>query len=151
MTIKCHYYNVGYCKNKEECTLLHPTLDCEEECFSSKCLKRHRRKCANGNNDCYYYSMNKCEFKHDTNEAITTNIIQINYSEVNKVLQSRINELENIEHEDNNVMIELNNRIDELNNIINVKDASIIKMSESYKDCIDKINNLEKMINNQSQ
>ena len=41
----CSYFNVGYCKEKNECSKIHPIDDCEEKGKENTCFKRHRRLC----------------------------------------------------------------------------------------------------------
>ena len=58
-TIKCRYFNRGYCKNKSNCKYVHPTNDCEDDCSNSNCPHRHIIQCINSD-DCYYNSINSC-------------------------------------------------------------------------------------------
>lgn len=83
--VKCPHFNVGYCKYKDECTLDHPTSECNNECNDRKCSKRHRRKCMNGD-ECTYYPDNKCEFRHDSTDQTRK---ETNHSEI-KELNERI-------------------------------------------------------------
>ena len=60
-TIKCRYFNRGFCSQRSNCKYLHPTIDCE--CSISLCPHRHQHTCKN-QGDCYYNSLGLCEFKH---------------------------------------------------------------------------------------
>ena len=59
---KCYYYDKGYCKNRNNCKLLHPTEDCKTKCSVKECKLRHRRDCKDGNN-CLFKNK-KCEYVH---------------------------------------------------------------------------------------
>ena len=61
--IRCYHYNLGYCKNKNNCIYLHSDEECVNNCIDDNCLKRHRKLCKDGEN-CFYYNNNKCEFNH---------------------------------------------------------------------------------------
>ena len=60
----CSHYNVGYCKQKNECSKFHPSEDCENKCKEKTCLKRHRRICRD-TESCIYHKSNTCEFIHE--------------------------------------------------------------------------------------
>ena len=59
----CSYFNVGYCKEKNKCSKIHPIDDCEGKCKEKTCLKRHRRLCSDGGS--FFYQSNSCEFIHE--------------------------------------------------------------------------------------
>ena len=63
--IRCYHYNMGYCKNKNNCIYLHNNEVCENNCIDDNCLKRHRQFFKDGQN-CYYFSNNTCKFNHNT-------------------------------------------------------------------------------------
>ena len=63
----CSYFNVGYCKLKDNCTKFHPSDDCEKMCKDKACLKRHRRACKD-KDECVFHRSKSCEFKHDTQQ-----------------------------------------------------------------------------------
>ena len=123
---KCRYFNVGFCKKKTNCKYLHPTLDCENNCSKSECTSRHRIYCKNGQ-DCHYYSLDLCEFKHDNGEIVA----KITTKEENKNLHKIIKQKET----DFNVIVEkLNNalkQIEELEkleqNKLNIKQSKEIE------------------------
>ena len=60
----CSYFNVGYCKEKKECSKMHPNDDCEEKCKEKTCLKIHRRLCRD-KESCIFYKSKSCEFIHE--------------------------------------------------------------------------------------
>ena len=60
----CSYITVWYCKEKNECSKIHPVDDCEEKCKEKTCLKRHRRLCRDRER-CIFYKSNSCEFVHE--------------------------------------------------------------------------------------
>ena len=65
-TIKCPYYDRGYCKYGEECFKIHPDKVCEKpNCFSDKCDKRHPNPCKFGQS-CTYNKNNICLYSHVT-------------------------------------------------------------------------------------
>ena len=119
--IKCCYYNVGYCKNKSECKYFHPEVDCDINCSSTKCNKRHRKQCIYGNK-CHYLSLENCEFKH-THEVIT----KINYKNENKKLESKINELNQIINNKETKIKEMEERIQTLVKHPNLPPLKIIQ------------------------
>ena len=49
-TIKCRYFNVGYCRLKDECPYNHPEIECDEHCTDKTCNNRHKKECINGSN-----------------------------------------------------------------------------------------------------
>jgi len=87
---------------------LHSELDCETNCSSSKCLKRHRKDCLNGN-ECYYFSIDKCEYKHNHNIIKKTN-----QKQDNKILNYQINELNDIINAQKNEIEEIHKKMNEL-------------------------------------
>ena len=126
-SIKCRYYNQGYCKKKNNCKYLHQNIDCEEDCSSATCTNRHRIQCKNGDN-CYYYSKNICEFLHDN--MIQT--IKVGIKAENRNFRTKIDELETIiEIKDN----ELRQMQIKLNQILEIN-----------KNAIERIENLEKRV-----
>ena len=67
MNEKCQYFDQGYCKEKNNCIKLHPSVDCIGQCKDIKvCSKRHRQICKNGDT-CMFNESQSCEFKHDGN------------------------------------------------------------------------------------
>ena len=78
MSIKCGYYDKGYCKSKTNCAQRHPPLDCDGQCKDKiTCSKRHRVQCKNGTS-CIYFQSNSCEFLHTVGgqEQISQNTIE---------------------------------------------------------------------------
>ena len=109
--IKCRYFNHGYCKKKIDCEYFHPVNDCDNECSNSTCPKRHRLNCCEGN-ECYYNSINKCEFKHDETS------IQIKkkseYIKENMNLVDEIAELKNNIDKKDDAIFQLNLKLSEI-------------------------------------
>ena len=65
MINKCPYYDNGYCKNKNTCSMGHPSQDCDGQCQDRiSCPMRHRKNCRNGDS-CIYLASNSCEFIHE--------------------------------------------------------------------------------------
>ena len=61
---KCHYYDKGYCKNKDQCKFYHATTDCKNQCIKkSICPNRHKKECKYGDK-CYHNQDKSCEFLH---------------------------------------------------------------------------------------
>ena len=63
-SIKCPYYDRGYCKHGDECFNRHPAKVCEDEdCFGENCEKRHPNPCKFGIR-CAYNRKNVCSYLH---------------------------------------------------------------------------------------
>ena len=59
---KCEYFDKGYYKNKNNCLLKHPLVECDSQCDDKrKCQKRHRSACKNSEK-CQFLSSESCEF-----------------------------------------------------------------------------------------
>jgi hypothetical protein len=125
---KCRYYNQGYCKKKSECTYIHPSEDCEDDCSDSKCPFRHRKLCINGEN-CYYNRQDVCEYRHD-------NVIQIikrKIKDENRHFRSKVEELTKIISNKENKMLEIKSNYNQL--------------FDQNKIAFEKIEKLEKRLN----
>ena len=85
----CSYYNVGYCKEKNQCSKIHPMDDCEEKCKEKTCLKRHRRSCRD-RDSCIFYKSGSCEFLHENITEERQTQIDLLLKE-NKELKEEIN------------------------------------------------------------
>ena len=73
---KCDYFDKGYCKQKTECTKLHPSLDCDRKCENKNtCPLRHRVVCKNGE-ACIFLASQSCSFLHPQLLNIDTNEIR---------------------------------------------------------------------------
>ena len=67
MSIKCRYFNSGYCKYRQKCKFSHPNNICAEiNCEKENCPKRHPKACKyqKGANGCW--RGNSCDYAHDT-------------------------------------------------------------------------------------
>ena len=64
---RCKFWNVGYCKHKNECQFLHPEIICSEgNCLDKACKKRHPKLCKNwAKGSCKFQDL--CQFTHDKN------------------------------------------------------------------------------------
>ena len=68
---KCQYFDKGYCKSRDKCSLKHPLVECEGSCEDRRiCPKRHRVFCKNGN-ECVFDLTNSCEFLHKADNKST--------------------------------------------------------------------------------
>ena len=167
-TIKCRYYNVGFCKHRNECLYLHPEMDCEEQCVANKCMKRYRKKCINGQ-DCFYNSEQKCEFYHETNNQQKGNK-KISTKQENINLCEQIKELSIINENKNKIIksfeaetLKTSQIIDELKKTI-ARDNKELKeehkiykqqydekysnLLETHNKCVERIEKLENNTNN---
>ena len=63
ITIKCRYFNRGFCGKRDQCEYTHLNEDCKDDCMDSQCPYRHRVTCQSGI-DCYYNKRGICKFKH---------------------------------------------------------------------------------------
>ena len=115
----CSYYNVGYCKEKNECSKIHPIDDCEEKCKDKTCLKRHRILCRD-KESCIYYKSSACEFIHENVTEERQTQIDLLMKE-NKELKEEINkkniQLENFSKDIVNIL----KRVDALENKKNLQ------------------------------
>ena len=125
---KCRYFNQGYCKKKSNCKYNHPTIDCEEDCSSSKCPHRHRIQCKDGEN-CFYNSSDKCEFLHDN----VIKLVKGKIKEDNRNLRAKIEELTLIINSKDNDLMEIQRNFNQ--------------MLESNKVALERIANLENLAN----
>ena len=135
-TIKCRYFNVGYCKLKNECPYNHPEIECDHDCTDKTCNNRHKKECINGSN-CYYNDNNKCEYLHN-NKCEEPK--KVNIKKENKILQEKIEEL--------NVMFrkeidELNLQLKKKEQIINDFNEKYNNLSEIHNKCVKRIEQLE--------
>ena len=67
MSIKCRYFNSGYCKYRQKRKFSHPNNICKEiNCEKENCPKRHPKACKyqKGANGCW--RGNSCDYAHDT-------------------------------------------------------------------------------------
>ena len=65
-TLKCLYYDRGYCKHGDECFNKHPNNVCEDEdCFGENCEKRHPNPCKFGIR-CKFNRKKLCSYLHAT-------------------------------------------------------------------------------------
>ena len=110
--MKCIYYNLGYCKKKENCEYFHPSDDCRENCNNFSCRKRHRKECRGGS-ECFYHSSGICEFKH--NEVIVR-VSRSEAMEENVKLKQIIDDFEEIKKRE---IDELNCRFNEYKELTN--------------------------------
>ena len=89
MTImKFVYYDKGYCKNKDSCSLKHPRIECDGCCED----KRHKTVCKNGDT-CVFLTTQSCEFLHKTNEICTKEDIESFQSMIN-IVEGKIRALD---------------------------------------------------------
>ena len=80
----CSYYNVGYCKYKDECFKEHAKTECiNNNCDKNDCQKRHKKLCRYGNK-CTYKNQNTCEFRHDDKIPTLKDEVKILQIEANK-------------------------------------------------------------------
>ena len=60
----CPFWNVGFCKFKDNCRKEHAKSDCKEkQCDKIICKSRHRRRCKY-NDGCKYLRTKTCQFLH---------------------------------------------------------------------------------------
>ena len=84
-SIKCAYYDKGYCRNKDSCPIKHPQAECDGSCEErGTCPKRQRIFCKNGKT-CVFQPTQSCEFLHKTNEIGTKEDIDSFQSMINIV------------------------------------------------------------------
>ena len=79
-TIKCRYYNKGFCRSKSSCSFFHPTDLCEQkDCEEKRCPRRHLKQCKNWQKSTCKFG-NNCEYKHDPimKKANETIVLEIN-------------------------------------------------------------------------
>ena len=68
---KCQYFDKGFCRSRDKCSLKHPLVECEGSCEDRRiCPKRHRVFCKNGN-ECVFDLTNSCEFLHKADNKNT--------------------------------------------------------------------------------
>ena len=60
----CSYYNVGYCKEKNQCSKIHPMDDFEEKCKEKTCLRDTEDHAGTGI-VVFFYKSGSCEFLHE--------------------------------------------------------------------------------------
>ena len=122
----CPYYNVGYCKQKDNCSKSHPSVECETKCKIKTCLKRHKKPCKD-KDLCKFLKSNSCEFKHEVSEAIPTseppkiildlkNLVEALLKE-NKVLNEQMQEKDTKINKLTEDLVNLFNRVDKLENL----------------------------------
>ena len=119
------FFNMGYCKEKHNCIYSHNMEECKTNCILETCMKRHKKKCKNGE-ECYYYQKGTCEFNHlsenrllnETNHLkeeikLLRNKLEVKEEqEIEIFKQIKLNEIETIKQIDNNnTMCELNNKL----------------------------------------
>ena len=67
---RCKYFNVGYCKYKDECKFIHPKDICkgylQGKCSGSDCQGRHPKACKWFERETACKRKDDCEFSHDT-------------------------------------------------------------------------------------
>ena len=135
--IRCYHYNSGYCKNKNKCTFIHYIEECETKCNSDQCMKRHKRKCKDGQY-CYYNSINTCEYSHDSQENVN-----IEYNE-NVILKN--------ENDDLKIQIEQQKEINNKLYSINESNDELLKNQQiNIDEYLENINNLNNIIENKIQ
>ena len=95
-TIKCPYYDRGYCKYGEECFKIHPDKVCEKpNCFSDKCDKRHPNPCKFGQS-CTYNKNNICLYSHVTTASDDENKLNKKFTVIENQATGMINKFEKI-------------------------------------------------------
>ena len=66
ISIKCKYFNTGFCKYKDECQYFHPKEICEEvSCINKGCRYRHPKQCRY-KDQCHRRSL--CAYRHENVE-----------------------------------------------------------------------------------
>ena len=91
---KCQYFDKGYCKNKDTCSLKHPLIECEGSCEDRRtCPKRHRVLCKNSK-ECDFVLTNSCEFLHKADLERTEQQNDVFQSMI-KVIEDKISALDN--------------------------------------------------------
>ena len=75
---KCNFFNKGFCKFKENCPFLHPTVICTElNCKEKECSQRHPKNCKNFlKGSCKFGEL--CEFIHHDESTQHVNIVVTN-------------------------------------------------------------------------
>ena len=73
---KCYHFNQGYCKEKENCMFVHIIQECPTNCKIITCELRHIKKCRD-RIVCFYYQNNICEFSHDGENNVSSEIDQL--------------------------------------------------------------------------
>ena len=64
-SVKCWYYNRGYCSNGDDCEEKHPDKVCaDEDCFEDNCENRHPNPCKFGSR-CEFHRKKICLNSHD--------------------------------------------------------------------------------------
>ena len=91
---KCQYFDKGYCKNKDTCSLKHPLIECEGSCEDRRtCPKRHKVLCKNGK-ECVFVPTNSCEFLHKA-DIESTEQQNAGFQSMIKVIEDKISALDN--------------------------------------------------------
>ena len=91
--MKCVYYDKGYCRNKDSCSLKHPRIECDGCCEDKRtCPKRHRTVCKNGDT-CVFLTTQSCEFLHKPKEICTKEDIESFQSMIN-IVEDKIKALD---------------------------------------------------------
>ena len=73
-TVKCAFYDRGYCKHDENCRNIHFDKVCEDQnCFNINCDKRHPNPCKFGIR-CTFERKNICLYSHATTASADINI-----------------------------------------------------------------------------
>ena len=120
----CRYFKFGFCKYLEKCRFPHVKEICEsQECDVKSCTLRHPRICS------YYRDYNRCKFgewccfKHaETNEISDKEIV------------NRINNLEKLIAEKNEVISILENKIKLIEKKVGLDMESVNENTENFSD-----------------
>ena len=125
----CPFYNVGFCKFKDNCVKIHPKDDClNTNCKRKRCMKRHRKLCKYEQHCRRFKKSNSCEFKH-----VTETSKHANAEFVLKTKEAKENILQ-IEH--------LKSEIKLLKEDINIK---VLKLASLENKTCDKCNDNSKL------
>ena len=106
VTMKCKFYNSGYCKfsrTQQGCKQNHPKETCQQlNCKNKSCPLRHPKKCRY-KEKCMYQT--RCSYSHkqtpDTREEISNDIEDI------KVLKAEIANLKNENNKKINILVKV--------------------------------------------
>ena len=147
MNEKCQYFDQGYCKEKNNCIKLHPSVDCNGECKDIKvCSRRHRKICKNGDT-CIFNESQSSEFEHDGNIIADDTERREMLVNLNNEIKSVNNKLKDLEVH----LVESQNRF-ELIKILENKVSIIEKEKSNLKieghKLLEKVNDIEEEYSN---
>ena len=102
---QCYHNNRGYCSFRDKCRYEHFQEICSKSvCRDKECKKRHPVNCRY-KDDCKFYKMKMCAFKHDANQktkfAVASSDLEDKYNMVNEEINKLKSELTDLKREIN--------------------------------------------------